>query len=399
MFEKTVINALASPELVGELRVYNRRLKLRSRQFGTIAILFALFITLQYVGLVFLPESPVASPSDTIYGGVSNTRALITDYEDTHSDFRAIAQALGISSKSLQHITTNTSSLQFNRPMVIWSPSPTYNPAFSNTVDPTPAFSVKAGSKIYYGYLLKEKTYQLPAKASWMVPKPNAIILKQTGNIITTWEHAQNVSFCYKSPESLNLSYLHCPNGQQVKTSIEIKNLSYKTDAVFIKSAPGDNIEYKLIAKNISNESVTISPEINIDDILEYATLENYSGATTSGKGKVLNWPTTVIPPHTSLVQSFVIKMKNRTSLVAQGSDNANSYDCELSAYYGTSRSILIRCPLVKNTERLLHLPSNTLFLIVYWIGFLVSVYLYAKNILLYKETFYILRHLRRKHD
>ncbi len=400
MFEKTVMNALASPELVGDLRSYSRQLRTASRQFGLITILIIVFLILQCIGFVYSPGSPSANSSDTIYGGISNLQALTLTFDDKHSGFSNLARKLQISERDIKNAVANTTSIQFHKPMVIWSPSPTYSPKGDQAFPPDPTFSIKTANKVYYGYLLSGDTYKVPANAGWIIPsQSNAIILKQTGNIITSWEQAQQVSFCYKNPEQMSLSYVYCPNGQKVRTHIEANNLTLKTNASYMKSQPGDKLEYSLITNNASDSPITLTPQINISDILEYATLETYSGAVFSKEDNSLSWPQTVVPPHSTVTQSFVIKVLNTIPLTPRGTDNSNSYDCALSTYYGSNKTTFIRCPSLKITERLLHFPPNHAIFLTTWIGFFITLYIFARNKMLYRESVIILHYLRRKHD
>lgn len=399
MFEKIVTNALMSPELVGDLRLYSRKLKARCRQYKWATILALLFIILQYIGLAYSSSTPAASPSDALYGGISGKQSLLAAF-DSESSFSSLARSLNISRDTIANATVNDSEMQLNGSYVIWSPIPTYQTSLSLSPPPHPTFALHAQDDTYYGYPLGAKTHPITSQASLLLQSPGHtwIVLKQTGNIITDWETAQKASFCYKNPESIEESYTHCPYGQKVKTGIEIQNLSNKTSALFMKPQPNEKLEYSLIATNTNNTPIIVTPQINISDLLEYTHLDSYSTATLSSNGQALVWPKVAVPPHTTVSHNFTVKVKSSLPLTARGSDNINSYDCQLSSFYGgTSQTVSLRCPPAKTIERLLHFPQSTSLFVCYWIFFVISLLLYLRHRTLYKESKIILHILRRR--
>lgn len=147
-----------------------------------------------------------------------------------------------------------------------------------------------------------------------------------------------------------------------------VSNLSQgNINASSTEAKPGDYISYMLTIKNNSQNSVTITPNIRIADILEYSTIVDANNSVLNTQSNILAWPTTTLDPSTAQTKSFTVSLLNSIPVTAQGDIYKESHDCVMTSYFGNSTNINIDCPIVKKLENSSHsLPTtNTLHLIL----------------------------------
>ena len=175
-------------------------------------------------------------------------------------------------------------------------------------------------------------------------------------------------------------------------------NLSYKTDAKYLKNHLGDRLAYEVKLTNQSQQSINLKPEIYLGDILEYSRLTSVDTARFDKNSETLEWPSTTIPAGQEKTYSFNTQILNAAPLTAYGQTNATSYDCYMSSLAGSKDDIKIYCPTPKIVERMLSEPADSSLVALAWIVFIVNLLIYIKVRIYSKEHELILKSIRRRH-
>jgi hypothetical protein len=332
----------------------------RRRQYITLVIL-AIFVASQFlISLYNHGQIPQGADSDIIYGGATSKEELILSYDQPSSKFSLLASSLGIDRKAMSQVrytpewtTTELHSL----PAVVWSTSPNYFPASSTRQQDNGAIAAikdPASRYIFYGTPIEAGSlYILDTQPVYTGKTQQGIsfaILANSGNIITSWDTAQNVNFCYRSPDPESI--LNCPNSNRYITSMSIENMSYKTDGHFIKNRPGDTLRYALKIRNDSSDTLTLQPRLHIGDVLEYSETVSVDNGIIDLNHEIVQWPTTSIPAGEEHSFKFLAGLKKDIPTTRQNETNAASNDCRLSVYYGVADTVAIVCPPPKVIER-----------------------------------------------
>ncbi len=406
MSEKIVTDALHSPSLVGELKDYHKNLVNTVAKRGLLVLLSALFLLLQYVGVIFPAHSAnsTSTESDAIYGGVDSKQEMLIRYDSKDSTFRSSSDALSITRDELAK-TSETSLrnwLASNQSLVVaWSRSPVYRldsePLQSNTRSSFLALANQNSFK-YYGHSVDGQSLGQSNKkvlAGYSSRSGHFAILKDSGNLITTSSEADT---CYKKPDD-PVSYVNCTNSNTFKSRTTVTNISYNNDARYIKNRVGDRLQYDIALKNSSSKPIHLTPEIYIGDILEYAELTNVDQARFDGQLDMIEWPQTTIEPGQEKTFSFIAQLLNPVPINPKGSTNATSYDCYMSSFFGGITNVKVYCPTPKTMERMLSAPPVNSLIALSWIILIVNILLYIKINIVSKEHGHILRAVRRKHD
>lgn len=381
----------------------------RSQQYLGMALL-VLFLMISFLAVNYSRsiETPQGATSDVIYGGTTSKEELLLTYDNPKSQFSSLAHSLEITRSSLNRASYSPqwSAKELGEmPLVVWSMSPTYLPAAgqSDAVNGSVATIKNANSRyLFYGTAIDDSlAYTLNKQPIYRGVTPDGMtyaILTQSGNIITTWDKAQTVNFCYRSPDPDSL--LNCPNSNRYHTKMTIENTSYKTDGHFIKNRPGDTLRYTLSIKNASKNKVTLQPRLLIDDILEYSdTITPINGEVALERATV-QWPIAEITPETTQSFSFTARLKRALPLVRQNETNAQSNDCTLSIYYGNTDSVAIICPPQKVIERSINriLPYDTTT-IGAWVLLFGTGLLAMRNTLLVRRLDYEIKKYQEGHS
>ncbi|MEK7621378.1 MAG: hypothetical protein AAB395_03415, partial [Patescibacteria group bacterium] len=286
MSKKIVTNALQSPSLVGELKDYHKNLVNQIAKRGVLVLLSGIFLMLQYFVAISPPTSTNSSSyaSDSIQGGINSKQEAILQYDNKNSTFRSSLEALYITRDDLvgAYESTLDNWVSENNSLIIaWSRSPIYGLELDTAAQrPVSSFLATSNNKSfrYYGRSanndqLSQSSYKILAGKS--LKSGDFAIIKDSGNLLTTESGADT---CYKQPNN-SLSYINCNNSNTFRTVTKVTNISYKTDAMYIKNRPGDRLHYDLQLENTGQTAIRLSPELYIGDILEYSNLTSVENA------------------------------------------------------------------------------------------------------------------------
>lgn len=404
MFDKVITDALRSPSLARELVDYRNKLSSNLSKRGILVLLSGLFLILQYVAVLHGPSSASNADmsSDTIYGGFGSKQEMLLQYDSKNSNFHQAAQALSISRNDLEKVKNDDvdwinkkSSL-----LVAWSHSPVYRPAFEVDSPQNSSFLAQSnnGNFLYYGHVINKQRLDITSQEAltgYSLHTGKFAVLKNSGNFLTGNFSADT---CYKQPGN-SIFYLNCPNSNSVKTEVKITNITYKTDAEFIKNHPGDRLQYELKIANQGQQNIDLKPQIYIGDILEYSNLTDIGNANFDKKDNSLSWPKAIIDTGKSKTYIFSVGILDKIPLNPRGANNSSSYDCTMSVFFGASKNVRLVCPTPKIIEYMLNLPAPPLVVIVMWFILLGNLLLYARTFVLIKESDVVLNDIRRKHD
>ncbi len=406
MSEKIVTDALHSPSLVGGLKDHHKNLVDTVAKRGLLVILSAIFLLLQYVGVIFPANSAnsTSTESDAIYGGVSSKQDMLIRYDTKDSTFRYSADALSIDRNEL--MTTSETTLQKwltdHRSLVVaWSRSPVYRlDSESLQLNTGSSFLALANENLfkYYGHSVDNSSLSQSNKkilAGYSSSSGHFAVLKDSGNLITTNSDADT---CYKKPDD-PLSYINCTNSNTFKSKTTVTNISYNNDAKFLKNHAGDRLKYNTTLKNQGSKTIYLTPEIYIGDILEYAELTNVDDARFDGHLDTLQWPQTSIEPNQEKTFGFSVQILGEIPINPKGATNSTSYDCYMSSFFGGITNVKVYCPTEKTMERMLSAPPVNSLIALAWIVLIVNTLLYIKIYIVSKEHGHILKAVRRKHD
>jgi len=131
-----------------------------------------------------------------------------------------------------------------------------------------------------------------------------------------------------------------------------INNTQGDIDATTTIANGGDAITY--VISIVNNGYIDeISVEDVLDDVLEYADLTDDGGGIFDKNTKVLSWKSIPLKLGESTTRKFTVTVKNPVPAMAQGQNNASSYDCVMTNTVGDTVSIQINCPTSKIIERI----------------------------------------------
>ncbi len=389
MFEKIVTNALISPNLLGEVHIYAKKQQRVMKKRLIIAVLSFIFLLTQLVGAFasqnILSESAKGSLDSY---GIYSKQALLNRYKAEQSSIRDVANGLLIAQDELENTSDNFTPIDA-APLVEWSLSPTFVSMLTKNDTIAPLFIIKTPTgKVYYGHPTSltqgkdpEMLYGYSRNAGHFA------IIKQTGNILSSRAAALKADICSKKDTSTA-----CARNNSVRNSIIVNNLTYKTEAKFIKIHPGDQLMYSLGIYNSASEPVKVAPEIYLGDILEYAQLTDKEGGYLHQSTDILAWPKTTIPAQQNKFYNFKVKIFETIPLVAQSNVNRSSYDCQISTFFGTTYSLKIACPIQKVAERLINTAFSPLLALVAGVLFCINLFLYVRSYVIHKELSVFLR-------
>ncbi len=391
MHERIVTSALMSPSTRGELRLLARKRQRLMKQYLFLLFLSGLFLLTQFFGIL----APGTPPDEAVKGsvepsGITSNQTLLSRYDTRQSAVRNLAEILSISREELEAAKETVVSGN-SSPLVEWSLAPTFVSALSSGESSNPSFVIKGPAGIsYYGHYVKPgEKRQANALGGQSNKAGSFAVLKQTGNFISSRAAALKTDSCARV---LTENTPVCPSHDLVKNSIAINNLTYKTEAKFIKTHPGDELAYSLSIRNMNSEAVNILPEIHVGDILEYSRLTDNAGGSLDQRTQILSWQKTVIPPKQTRFYNFKIQIVNSIPSVAQSNLNKASYDCRLSTFFGDTYSLRLACPVQKVVEKFINMPFNPLLLALAGVFFCISVLLYTRSYVLHRELDIILK-------
>lgn len=360
-------------------------------------VVFLLISFLFYSFISTLPtthsQSSTPHSSDILYGGYTSQLDLVQKVSPSHATTSSIMELFGIDETTLRdspRMSFSSLSNKSTNPLIIWSKSANYQFSLANSTQMKPVFvaKTKKTNTIIYGSVVPKQLYdELQQKVTYIGTSSKNVpfgIIKESGNLVTTWEASQVITECYQAPNS-TLSYTHCPNSEQVLTSIKAENTTFKTDAHLLRTRPNDTIRYTLEIKNQSNTPIPVTAEVILDDILEYSKLDDSSG-TFHSSTQSLKWPTTSLQPNQKNSYSFSVTLLDKVPLTKRNTHNSRSHDCAMSVYFGKLDTIYVQCPAQKVIERAGHTHLSPGILWFAWILLFIQCILLMRNSILLKD-------------
>lgn len=191
------------------------------------------------------------------------------------------------------------------------------------------------------------------------------------------------------APEPAPVEPVLSPNITLAKTAVNLTQGN--ADATKQAAKAGDRIEYTLTTKNIGTGS---SPDYivteNVNDILEYATIESAKFATLDPKEGILSWPKQSIPAGGSITNTFTVQVKSPIPTTPRSSSDPESFDLMMDNVYGNALKINLEAPAPKQVENATQaLPETGAGLNLFIMTIFVSLvsYFYARNRQLSREV------------
>lgn len=129
-------------------------------------------------------------------------------------------------------------------------------------------------------------------------------------------------------------------------------NLTQGTDATTVVAMPGDRIEYHLTVKNAGKVPAIASFSEQLDDVLEYTTLQDQGGGNFNTTSKILSWADTTIQPGQSQSHTLVVALPASITSTPQGQSDQMSYDCIMNNTFGDNTQIKVDCSPPKQVEQ-----------------------------------------------
>jgi hypothetical protein len=147
-------------------------------------------------------------------------------------------------------------------------------------------------------------------------------------------------------------------NITQSKTA---RNLTQNVeDATTVKAQASDRIEYTIFVENIGMIAGDVELKEELNDVLEYATLQQNGGGTFDTTQKVLSWGTVTLQPGEKTSRTFVVQLASNIPTTPQGTSEPSSYDCVMTNGFGNTVSINVACEAPKVLEATVEqLPST----------------------------------------
>ncbi len=351
MFRKIVTELAYSPTLAGNLGVYVKQLRNETskRQIGLIFSLLALVV--QLIATTIPPESANANnPEVFIDGGVASTEQYLEYYDQNARNSKDLLTSLGISRAEIA--AAELDSLPYEASSSLWSMQ---NPR----TDSSTAYFFEAAngtSSVAYYQPLPDELKDLSVFLGSSETLGGWFALTQSGASLVT----------EKLPPSPCSSWLDAPKQPLQLTSwnrdeecLSILNLSL--DAREISSdnpsidmfQPLDRVVYTLLAENTSDAAITVTPSVNLEDILEYSRILDYGGGEYDFDTKNLTWNNARIAAGERIERVFIMQLVPSIPATAQGQYVTASYDCTASlAFGGDVIKTPVNCPFAKSVEQ-----------------------------------------------
>jgi len=394
MFRKIVTELAYSPALAGSLGSYIKQLRNErsKRQIGLIFVFLAVVIQL-FAGL-FPPESANAgNPSILIDGGVQSVDEYLDYYDQNAKNIRDMLSSLGINRADIA--ASKQAALPTSDTVSFWSmqndrsenstaysfqmPSGKMGIAFHQPLNPS-----VGPPEVFVGTASQS--------GDWFA------ITKKGGNLITGTSDTSgcpawfSTSIEQSSTTLLNVAGV-CP--PTLQPSLSVRAIMHSSSSAPSIANTSDRIAYTLSITNNSSATASVSPAINLEDVLEYARILDNGGGEYDYDTRMLKWPAVALSSQEKTERSFIIQLLPTIPSTARGEFIEASYDCRLQASFGNTIIIPVNCPPVKYVEQL----TRTLIDTPKWVSLLcaacllaISSFLYARSRELLTEL-YIIRH------
>ncbi len=154
----------------------------------------------------------------------------------------------------------------------------------------------------------------------------------------------------------------------------------------------GDELKYTLSISNSGNEPATnyIVDSDSLNDILEYADLTVYEGASFDRTNQRLTWPAATIPASGTIVKTFQVKVKSPIPSTPPSLSDPLSFDYKLRNIYGNEVIVSLDKPIAGATYQTVTSLPNTgpgSTILISFFGVMIIGYFYARSRLLSKEV------------
>jgi uncharacterized repeat protein (TIGR01451 family) len=197
----------------------------------------------------------------------------------------------------------------------------------------------------------------------------------------------------YKSGTSCELTESLEKPYSRITQSKGVSNITQKIDDANNKVAKaGDELEYSLIVTNSGNEAAAnyIVDSDNLNDVLEYADLTLYDGASYDKTNQRLTWPALTIPASGNVVKKFRVRIKSPIPTTPASVSDPLSFDYKLRNVFGNEVVVSLDKPIVGTTYQAVSEIPNTgpgTSLLISFLAVAVIGYFYARSRLLSKEV------------
>lgn len=392
MFRKIVTELAYSPALAGNLGHYVKRLRdeVSLRQIGLIFLVLATVV--QLITFIAPPESANANnPAFFIDKEIHSLDEYLTYYDQNTNAIRDLLSSLGIVRGDIENARlvaapqTNdiyTWSLQNRREKNNNSFFFTSTNGQQNAAYYTKAVASDIPQDVYEGISsqTQQKFYITQTGANFMTeqaPVTSCENWRKSQDIIIEIGSSTDTTSC-QDILALGLSPKVLSTGASSKTF-----------------HPSDRVAYTLTITNKSTSAIQLHPTVNLEDILEYSRILDYGSGSYSYDSKNLSWPTTSIQAGQTIERTFIVQLLPAIPATARGHYIAQSYDCEMSASFGTTSDTPVACPWTKTIELFIYkLPPASLLAITCFSAILFGIasFLYLRSRQFLSEL-YIIRH------
>lgn len=216
------------------------------------------------------------------------------------------------------------------------------------------------------------------------------------GDVEAKIEAAAKNGTTYRSGSSCTVSDTLVQPYTRITLSKGVSNVTQNiADANNKKARGGDTLEYTLSISNTGNADATnyIIDSDALNDILEYADLVSYEGASYDKTSQRLTWPAATVPTNGTITRKFSVKVKSPIPSTPPSQSDPLSFDYKLRNVFGNEVVVNLDKPIAGQTYQAVSSLPNTgpgTSLLVSFLALTVIGYFYARSRLLSKEVMII---------
>lgn len=352
MFRKLVSNLSFSPALITQVSFYAKRLRSEEVTRRTTIVFAVLTLIMQSLAVFSPPESANASSEqDLIRGGVKNVDDLLERFDNNTDDIKDIYTAAGVTRdeiSSAQPATVNSKDDLF-------------------VISRYAQYSERQG-EISFSYDRSVGGKGLRYSSPLRLADVNPDAQKHGTNYSVFASHSARLGWFAVVKNSAGIVTKGAPTTitpiaptMPFSQSISAANITQNIVADNTTALPFDRISYTITQKNTSTSTLPAVFSINIADILQYATLIDAGGGSYNSQTKELSWVSSRLAGGDSERRTFVVQILADIPATPIGSGDAHSYDCILTASFGTTSTAPVECPPLKGIEAILsQLPTTS---------------------------------------
>lgn len=354
-----------SPALLEDLQRTSTRLKkeYKLRKIGLILSLGLIPILALATYISLSASVSYTSSSDLIPGGISKSTEgkndLLKAFDTNKNGFRDLLAYLGIDRNALAQTTYENWQASSN--LNLWNKKPY---PYVNSRE----FRVNLGSnESFYAIPSEYVTFDYTKIAGWSGKSSSTGwfgIAEDNGNVYT---------------------YANIPTPDDESISYNLEATPVGRDNVYESPLqPGDLVAFSLRATNLSSSLLPLTMNVNIEDLLEYSTINEDLGGANFNKDKgTLTWPSVQISPGSTETRVFYVKIKNPVVSKLQNKHNFYSYNCSLDLAYGDSINLPVSCPYYKYVEMSINILDRVNIVtgvIIYFVYILIVILLWSRT-------------------